>query len=105
MQQSLFEFKVPTPWHIVRNINFMLQLDPVESYSIFLVRSGSPGHQKFFRIIWRKDSFMIKCAHTTSRLRCWLALLPGDRIEDSFGRVLLRVSDYQEKRRVRKVSK
>jgi hypothetical protein len=99
MQSPVVSKYLSSPWHVVRSINFMLQLAPVESYRIFWTHRGTSDQEPLVRLVWRKGHFMVKTRHVYGYyLRCWENLLPGDQIEDSLGRVLLRVPDYQRKK-------
>lgn len=88
-------------WHIVRTINFLLSLPPVPEYQLFCVRLHEDynGRRReyrrtFTRLVWRKDRFRAK---VYTSFFSWINLTEGYWIEDSFGRVLLRASDYIEK--------
>jgi hypothetical protein len=86
-------------WHIVRTLNFLISLPSVPEYDLFYTRLW-PTKSKYARaaidrVVWRKDRFRVRLKN--SRFYNWYDLEPEEWIEDSFGRVLLRGSDYKGK--------
>jgi hypothetical protein len=80
------------PWHVVRIVNFLLSLPPIQEYQLFFVRGDEGQRHPFTRLVWCKDHFRIRMKQVFY-LYLWMDIGSDDRIEDSYGHVFLRGSD------------